>query len=150
MDPTNQQPSTPLLCSGADWVGASAAPPPQGASFQLFLGGPNFFIFFNATGLLKNWKKKHFIYSNLTLFIVPFFFFSFFLFFTLFSFYFSFFFSLGGATAPSPLKWRLYPPKKIPPIFCIALVHFSTWIDLYRGCWYGAFGMTAQKNSPTP
>ena len=27
-DPTNQQPPTPLLCGGADWVGASAAPPP--------------------------------------------------------------------------------------------------------------------------
>ena len=26
-DPTNQQPPTPLLCDGADWVGASAAPP---------------------------------------------------------------------------------------------------------------------------
>ena len=30
-----------------------------------------------------------------------------------------------------------------------ALVHFSTWIALiWPGCWYGAFGMTAQKNSP--
>ena len=31
------------------------------ASFQLFLGGANFFLFFNATGyrLLKNWKKQH-------------------------------------------------------------------------------------------
>ena len=29
-----------------------------------------------------------------------------------------------------------------------ALVHFSTWIDFYRGCWYGAFGMTAPKKFP--
>ena len=29
-----------------------------------------------------------------------------------------------------------------------ALVHFSTWIDFYRGCWYGAFGMTAEKKCP--
>ena len=78
-----------------------------GASFQLFLGGGQiFFLFFNATGLLKNWKKQHFICSNLTLFIVPFFLFSlFFLFFSLFSF-FSFFFSFflfpWGTTAPSP------------------------------------------------
>ena len=75
-----------------------------GASFQLFLGGQNFFLFFNVTGLLKNWKKQHFICSNLTLFIVPFFLFSlFFLFFVSF-FFFSFFL---GATPPSPPKWRL-------------------------------------------
>ena len=29
-----------------------------------------------------------------------------------------------------------------------ALVNFSTWIDFNRGCWYGAFGITAQKNFP--
>ena len=29
----------------------------SGASFQLFLGGQIFLLFFNATGLLKNWKK---------------------------------------------------------------------------------------------
>ena len=29
-----------------------------------------------------------------------------------------------------------------------ALVHFSTSIDFYRGCWYGAFGMMAQKKIP--
>ena len=34
-----------------------------------FSWGPKFFLFFNATGLLKNWKKQHFICSNLTLFI---------------------------------------------------------------------------------
>ena len=81
----------------------------SGASFQLFLGGANFF-FFNATWLLKNWKKQHFICSNLTLFMVPFFlfplFFSFFSSFFFFSFFFSFFsFSLG---ATALLKWRLW------------------------------------------
>ena len=93
-----------------------------GASFQLFFGGPKFFLFFNATGLLKNWKKQHFICSNLTLFIVPFFLsFLFFLLFSLFSFFSFFFlfflfsFSLGGATAPQPpsnnapaSSWILY------------------------------------------
>ena len=82
-------------------------------------GGQNFFLFFNATGLLKNWKKQHFICSNLTLFIVPFFlsfflsFFSFFLsfffllFFSFFFFFFLFFFFLfpwGATVSPAPLK----------------------------------------------
>ena len=86
-----------------------------GASFQLFLGGPTFFLFFNATGLLKNWKKQHFICSNLTLFIVPFFLFSlFFSFLSLFSFFsffflfFLFFFFLGGR--------RPQPPQMTPLI----------------------------------
>ena len=77
----------------------------QGRHFNFFLEGPNFLKFFNATGLLKNWKKKHFICSNLTLFIVPFFLFSlFFSFLSLFSFYsfFLFLFPRGGATAPQP------------------------------------------------
>ena len=66
----------------------------------------------NATGLLKNWKKQHFICSYLTLFIVPFFLFSlFFSFLSLFSFFLSFFLFFffffflgggGGATAPQP------------------------------------------------
>ena len=65
-----------------------------------FSWGPQiFFFFFNATGLLKNWKKHHFICSNLTLFIVPFFFFS-------LSFFLSFFLFLWGRRPPSPLKWR--------------------------------------------
>ena len=75
-----------------------------GASFQNFLGGPKFFKFFNATGLLKNWKKQHFLCRNFTLFIVPFFLSIFTLFF-LFSFFLSFFLLFlgrGGATAPSP------------------------------------------------
>ena len=66
----------------------------------------NFFIFFNATGLLKNWKKQHFICSNLTLFIVPFFlfslFFSFFLFFLFFYLFFFFLFPGGGGDGPQP------------------------------------------------
>ena len=81
----------------------------QGRHFNFFLGGPKFFLFFNATGLLKNWKKQHFICSNLTLFIVPFFlFFSFFSFLSFFSFFLSFFLFFfflgggGGATPPQP------------------------------------------------
>ena len=84
----------------------------QWRHFNFFLGGPNFFLFFDATRLLKNWKKQHFICSNLTLFIVPFFlslffssFFSFFSFFSSFSFFFSFFIFLGGGgggDAPQP------------------------------------------------
>ena len=72
----------------------------SGASFQLFLGGQIFFKFLNATGLMKNWKKQHFICGNLTLFIVPSFLSFFFFFF--FSFFLSFFFFLfpWGATAP--------------------------------------------------
>ena len=71
------------------------------------MGGQKFLLFFNATGLLKNWKKQHFICSNLTLFIVPFFLFSlffsfFFLFFSFFLSFFLFFFFLGEATAPQP------------------------------------------------
>ena len=91
-----------------------------GASFQLFLGGPIFFIFFNATGLLKNWKKQHFICSNLTLFIVAFFlsfffslFFSFFFFFFLF-FFFSF--SLGGGRRPPQPPSNDAPGVRTPSI----------------------------------
>ena len=77
----------------------------SGASFQLFLGRP-IFLFFNATGLLKSWKKQHFICRNLTLFIVPFFLFSLFSLFSLFfcfSFFFSFFlFPWGGGGGRRP------------------------------------------------
>ena len=83
---------TNLLNCFQDWQ--------TGASFQLFLGGQKSFLLFNATGLLKNWKKQHFKCSNLTLFIVPFFLFSLFFSFFFFSFFFSFFFFLG-ATPPS-------------------------------------------------
>ena len=78
-------------------------------------GGQIFLLFFNATGQLKIWKKQHFICSNLTLFIVPFFlsffFLSFFFFFLFFFLFFFFSFSLGEGggddpPGPSPLKWR--------------------------------------------
>ena len=70
----------------------------------------HFFIFFNATVLLKNWKKQHFICSNLTLFIVPDLrsCFSFFLFsFSFFCFFFIFSFFLGATAPQPPPKWRL-------------------------------------------
>ena len=65
-----------------------------------FSWGTIFLKFVYATGLLKNWKKQHFICSNSTLFIVPFFLFSLFSLFFLFSFssfFFLFFFFLGVA-----------------------------------------------------
>ena len=78
-----------------------------------FSWGPKFFYIFQCHR--TNWKKQHFICSNLTLFIVPFFFLSFFLFsfsFFFFSFFFFFFFLISvylrGATAPSPHKCRLW------------------------------------------
>ena len=82
--------------------------------------GQFFFIFFNSTGQLKIWKKQHFICSNLTLFIVPFFlsfffslFFSFFSLFSFFSFFFLFFFFLGGGGGgrrpPSPPQMTPLP-----------------------------------------
>ena len=92
-----------------------------GASFQLFLGeGQKFFLFFNATGILKNWKKQHFICSNLTLFIIPFFLFSsfflFFLFFLSFLSFFFFFFFLGERRPPSP-------PQMTPLLQRIAMAY---------------------------
>ena len=73
-----------------------------GASFQLFLGGPKFFLYFSMPpDYWKIGKKQYFICSNLTLFIVPFFLFSR-VFLSLFSFFLSdfffflFSFSLGG------------------------------------------------------
>ena len=79
-----------------------------GASFQLFLGGPKFFFIFQCHRTIENLEKKqHFICSNLTLFIVPFFFSFFFLFFSFFLFFFLFFFfsfPWGGDGPPAPLK----------------------------------------------
>ena len=79
-----------------------------GASFQLFLGGQTIFFIFQCHRTVEKLEKQHFICSNLTLFIVPFFlsfFFIVFLFFC-FSFFFLFFFFLGGGgrRSPSPLK----------------------------------------------
>ena len=53
--------------------------------------------------------------------------------------------------------WGAVPPQDSPQFFSLVssiqcsihvhayqtLVHFSTWIDFNKGCWYGAFGMTA-------
>ena len=72
-----------------------------------FSWGPNFFYIFQCHRTIEKLKKQHFICSNLTLFIVPFFlsFFLFFLFspflFFLFSFFFSFFLFPWGVF-PSP------------------------------------------------
>ena len=76
----------------------------QGRHFNFFLRGRNFILFFDAT---SNLEQQHFICSNLTLFIVPFFlsFFSFFLFFLFLSFFFLSSFSLGDDCPPAPLKW---------------------------------------------
>ena len=84
----------------------------QGRHFNFFLGGQKIFYFLMLPDYWKIEKKQHFICSNLTSFIVPFFlflFFSlFFLFFLFFFLFFLFFFFLGGATAPQPPKWRLW------------------------------------------
>ena len=102
-------------------------------SFQLFLGGPKIFLFFNATGLLKNWKKQHFICSNLTLFIVPFFFYFFSSsFFSLFSFFLSSFFFLfpWGATAASLPQMT---PLQLCPWLQVVLT-FLNRITSYTAC----------------
>ena len=80
----------------------------QGRHFNFFLGDQNFFYFSMPPDYWKIGKKQHFICSNLTLFIVPFFLsFFFFFFFSLFSFLFFsflFFFFLfpWGRRPPSP------------------------------------------------
>ena len=68
-------------------------------------GTINFFKSFNATGLLKNLKKQHFICSNLTLFSS--FLSSFFSFFLFFLFFFLFIFP-PSRRPPASLKWRLW------------------------------------------
>ena len=75
-----------------------------GASFQLFLGGPNFFKIFNATTIEKLEKNTLYIYSNLTSFTVPFFLFLFFLFFLFLSFFSFFLFPWGRRPPPAPLN----------------------------------------------
>ena len=104
---------------GSQWNEQWNSPNPrqfeQGRHFNFFLVGAKIFFSFQSQRTMEKLEKQHFICSNLTLFIIPFFlsfffsFFSLFLFFLFFSFFFSFFFSLGGgATAPhpAPLKWR--------------------------------------------
>ena len=89
----------------------------QGHHFNIFLGGPTFFYIFQCHRTIEKLEKQHFICSNLTLFIVPFFlFFLFFsLFFLFFLFFFLFFFFLfpWGATAPQPPIWRLCSSSSI-------------------------------------
>ena len=81
-----------------------------GRHFNFFLGEAKFFFFFNATGLLKNWKNSTlYVVIWRHSYIVPFFLFLFFfLFFSLFFFLFFFhFFSFSlGASRPPP-QWRL-------------------------------------------
>ena len=85
--------------------------PGQGRLFNFFLAWGEFYFYFSMPpDYWKIGKKQHFICSNLTLFIVLFF--LFFSFFSLFSFSFFFSFSLG-ATAPSPLKWRLWSGEEM-------------------------------------
>ena len=102
-----------------------AASSAQGRHFNFSWAG-KLFLFFNATGLLKNWKKQHLICSNLTLFIVPFFlsfiffFFLFFLFFFSFFLFFFFLFPWGGRRPfqppqMTPLRRPLLPSVEFRP-----------------------------------
>ena len=90
----------------------------QGRHFNFFLGDNFFFKFSMPPDSGKIWKKQHFICSNLTLFIVPFFlsFFPFFLFFLFFFLFFFFFLFPWEATAPSPPQ--MTPLVWTNPIFC--------------------------------
>ena len=81
-----------------------------------FSWGTKLFFIFQCHRTIEKLEKQHFICSNSTLFIVPFFFSFFFSsFFSLFSFlcfFFLFFFFLwggGGDGPPAPLKWRPCP-----------------------------------------
>ena len=111
----------------------------QGRHFNFFLeGANNFFLFFNATGLLKNLKIQHFICSNFTnihsslSFFFSFFFF--FLFFSFFSFFCFFSFSLGGPTAPQ------LPSNDAPVLFYgLASRHCTGWARMHSkipDAWY--------------
>ena len=69
-----------------------------------FSWGAKIFFIFQCHRTIEKLEKQHFICSNLTLFIVPFF--LFFSFISLFSFFLSFFFffsfSLGATAPPAP------------------------------------------------
>ena len=90
------------------------------ASFQIFLGRAKFFLNFSMPpDYWKIGKKQHFICSDLTLFIAPFFlslffssFFPLFFFFSSFSFFFSFFFFPWGGGGDGPPS----PPQMTPLI----------------------------------
>ena len=109
--------------------------PLQWRNFNFFLGrGANFFFIFRifrCHQTIEKLEKPHFICSNLTLFIVPFFlsfssFFLFFLFFLLFFLFFLFPWGAGGATGPpSPSQMTplcLWHPSSSPRIVLSALV----------------------------
>ena len=74
----------------------------QGRHFNFFLRGPIFYIIFQCHWTIEKLKKQHFICSNLTLFIVPFFLFFSFVSFSFFFFSFFFSFSLGRGDGPQP------------------------------------------------
>ena len=82
----------------------------QGRHFNFFLGGPIFLFIFQCHRTIEKLEKQHFICSNLTLFIVPFFSF-FLLFFSFFSFFFSFLLFPWGRRPPSPPQ----PPSNDAP-----------------------------------
>ena len=92
---------------------------------SLYTQGRHFNFFFGAKfDYWKIGKKQHFICSNLTLFIVPFFLFSLFSLFSLFLFFFFCLFSFSwGATVPQP--------PQMTPLY-ILLLTFASWsIDLF-------------------
>ena len=90
--------------------------------------GARIFSRWPCTGLLQNWKKQHFICSNLTLFIVPFFLFSlfslFFLFFLFFLSFFFFSFCLGGRP-PAPSQMTPLSPFLVKTFQNALLLHLS-------------------------
>ena len=122
----------------------------QGRHFNFFLGGQIFFLFFNATGLVKNWKKQHFICGNLTLFIVPFFlsffFFLFFLFFLFFFLFLFFSFSLGGGRRPPSndapdlrTKQKVHSSRADQQTDTASMkfeikIQLSCWVYVYSAC----------------
>ena len=103
---------------------------PPVASFQIFSWGAMIFClnFSMPLRLLKNWKKQHFICSNLTVIhssLLSFFLF-FYAFFLFFLFFFLFFFFLfpwggGGATAPQPPQMTPLHPTPPPTIQLIRM-----------------------------
>ena len=96
-------------------------------------GGKIFFIF-QCHRSIEKLEKQHFVCSNLTLFIVPFFlsfFFSLFsLFFLFFLSFFLFFFFLGGRRPPAPLKWR----PCIVQYYFLFICYFQMVVKLSQNC----------------
>ena len=73
-----------------------------GGVISTFSWGGKFFFNFQCHRNIEKLEKQHFICSNLTLFIVPFFLFSLFSLFFSFLFFFLFFHFLGGDGPPAP------------------------------------------------